>query len=142
MALVGRAVEVEHGVVDRNLVVGRHPLEPRPDHLVDVLHRLEDTLAPEALLIAVTQLDRLVLPGRRAAGHGGPARGAARQSDVGLDRRVAPAVEDFARVDRNDRAHGGPTLADGGSPVNARCRNATIAARTRSRSASRSPAVS
>jgi len=66
---------------------------------LNVLHRLEDAFAAEALLVAVTQLDRLVLSGRRAAGHGGPAGGAARQGDVGLDGRVAAAVEDLARVD-------------------------------------------
>src|SRR6266704_1776193 len=57
VTLVGGAVEVEHRVVQRDLLLGRHALEPRADHLVYVLHRLEYALAAEPLLIAVAQLE-------------------------------------------------------------------------------------
>ena len=106
VALVRGAVEIEHRVVDRDLVFPGHALEPRADRLVDMLHGLEDALAREALLVPVAQLHGLVLPGGRPTRDGRPAGRAARQGDVGLDRRVAPAVEDFARVNGNDRAHG------------------------------------
>src|SRR5713101_8415123 len=108
MTLVGGAVEVEHRVVHRYLLLGRHTLEPRTDHLVHVLHRLEHALAAEPLLIAVAQLDRFVLAGGGAARHGRPSGRAAREGDVRLDDRVAPAVENLARAYRDDRAHDGP----------------------------------
>src|SRR2546429_219384 len=76
--------------------------------LVAVPPRPEHALPAEALLIAVAQLDRLVLTRGGAARHRRPAGRAARQGDVRLDGRVAPAVQDLARVHRNDRAHDGP----------------------------------
>src|SRR5205814_9639458 len=100
--------ELAPRVIDPDLILGRHALEEGRDDLVDVLHRLEHALPAEALLIAVAQLDRLVLPRRSPARHGGPAGRAARQRDVRLDGRVAPAVEDLARVHRYDRAHDSP----------------------------------
>src|SRR2546430_16391332 len=91
-------------VVHRDLLLGRHALEPRADHLVHVLHRLEHALAAEPLVIAVAQLDRFVLPGGGATRHGGPSGRAARKGNVRLDGRVAPTVEDLARAHRDDRA--------------------------------------
>ena len=105
---------------DRDLILRRHPLEPRADHLVYVFHGLEHALAAEALLVAVAQLDRFVLAGGRPTRHRRAPRRAARQRDVRFDRRVAPAVENLARVYRYDRAHVSPTLAGDGLRVNAR----------------------
>ncbi len=99
MTLVGCAVQIEHRVVDRDLIFGREALEPRADHLVHVLDRLEHAFAAEALGIAVAQLDGFVLAGGRATGHSGRADGATRESDVRFNRGIAATIEDFARVD-------------------------------------------
>src|SRR5256885_9935456 len=49
----------------------------RREHLADVADRGEDALAAIAVLVAVPQLDRLVLAGRGPRGHCGAADGAA-----------------------------------------------------------------
>ena len=107
LALVGRAVGVHHLGVDRDLVGRGHSLQPGPEHLVHVAHGLDDALAHVAARVAVAQLHGLVLAGRRAAGHGRAALGAARQHHLGLDGGIAAAVEDLAGVHFNDRAHDG-----------------------------------
>ena len=106
LALVGGAVGVHHLGVHGDLVGGVEPLEPRAEHLVHVPHRLQHALAAVALRVAVAEFRGLVLAGRGAARHGGPAVRAARQDDLGLDGGVAAAVDDFARVDFDDGGHG------------------------------------
>src|SRR4029077_10036632 len=119
VVFVGRALGVDQALAPGVLLFGRHTLEPWADDLVDVLHRLEDPLATEPLLVAVAELDRFVLPGGSPTRHRSPSRRAARQGDIGFDGGVAPAVEDFARANRNDGAHSRPTLASGAPRVNA-----------------------
>ena len=83
-----------------------------PERLVDVVDRLQDALAAEALLVAVAQLDRLVLAGRRAARHGGaPAPGGG--LDFDFDRGVAARIEDLAGEDGVDFAHGRASSTEG-----------------------------
>ena len=94
--------------VDRDLVGGVDAGQRVGDLAVDGLDRLQHALAEVAALVAVAQLDRLVRAGGGARGHGGAAEGAALQDDVDLDRRVAAAVENFARVDVSDHGHGKP----------------------------------
>src|SRR3546814_763798 len=72
----------------------------------DLLDRLQHALAAIALLVAVAQLDRLVGAGRGAGGHGGAAEGAALQSDVDLDGRIAPGVQDLPGLNIDDCSHG------------------------------------
>src|SRR5262249_11083015 len=96
-------------VVDRDLIFGRQALEPGTDHLIHVLHRLEHALAAEALGITVAQLDGFVLAGRGAARDGGGAVRAARQGDVGFDGGIASRIQNLARVNRDDGAHGWTT---------------------------------
>ena len=72
----------------------------------------EHALAEVARLVAVAQLDRLVRAGRGARRHRGAAEAAVFQQHVDLDRRVAPAIEDFASVDVDDSSHAG--APDGG----------------------------
>src|SRR3989475_7225568 len=55
---------------------------------------------PRSTLFPYTTLFRS-LARRRAARHGGAARGAAGERHVGLDGGVAAAVQDLARVDGN-----------------------------------------
>src|SRR5581483_10443197 len=53
----------------------------------------------------VPKLDRLVHAGRGSRRHGRAAEGAGLETDVDLDRRVAPGVEDLAGVHSGDTAH-------------------------------------
>jgi len=104
-ALVGRAVEVDQGAVDVELVFRVHAGERVEDIAVDRLARLGHALAAVALRIAVALLDRLVLAGGGAGRHRGAAHGAALQRHVHLDRGIAPAVQNFARDDVDDGGH-------------------------------------
>ena len=88
-------------------------------HVVD---GLEHALAAVAVLVAVAQFDRLVLAGRGAAGHGGPADAAVLQEDIDLDGGVAAGVEDLAGLDHLDETHvqslsGGPRWIRGRAMV-------------------------
>ena len=100
-ALVGRAVEFQHGVVDQPLIVGVHALQGRRDDLVDVLHGLQHALAAVAL-VSVAQFQGLVAAGAGPAGHDGAASVAALQQHFGLDGGVATAVQHFTRDDGLD----------------------------------------
>ena len=82
--------------VDRDLFGGVDADQRFGDLAVDGGDRLEHALAHVARLVAVALLDRFVGAGGGARGHGGAAHGAVFEDDVDLDRRVAPAVEDFA----------------------------------------------
>src|SRR5262249_60468379 len=81
------------------------PRQEIPALAIDRAARLQDALAAIALLVAVTQFDRFVRPGRGARRNGGPAGGAAFQLDLDLDRGIAPAVQDFAAADLDDGTH-------------------------------------
>ena len=59
--------------------------------------------AQVAVPVAVAQLDRFVLARRGARRHRRAARRVAFQGDFGFKRRIAAAVQDFARLDRNNR---------------------------------------
>jgi len=110
--LVVRAVELEHGPVDADLVAGVEPLELGKDLFVDVLHGLERALAQVALLGslgsllggqgAIAQFERLVLAGAGSRGNGRAAHDAGGEDDVDLHGGVAPGVDDFARFDVDD----------------------------------------
>ena len=108
-ALVRGAVELDHRPVERALLGGAGAGQRRGDLAVDVGDRAGDALAGPALA-AVAQLDRLELAGRGARGDRGEAAGAGLQRDLDLDGRVAARVEDLARVDGGDGAHGGASL--------------------------------
>ena len=100
--LVLGAVELDHRRVERGLVERVEAGDRVGDLAVDRVDRPGDALAEIAALVAVAQLDRLARAGRGAGRHGGPAEGAAVQDDVGLDGRVAAAVQDLAAADRDD----------------------------------------
>ena len=102
LALVGRAVDRQHRGVEPRLVERVAPDDHRPQHLGDVVARLADALAQVALLVAVAQLQRLVLAGRRARRHGGGADRAGLQLDVDLDGRIAARIQDLAGQDALD----------------------------------------
>src|SRR5262249_32985847 len=96
--LVRRAVEIDHGVIDVELIGSGHLQQMRSNDVIDILDGLEDALAEIAFLVAVAQLAGLVGAGAGARGDGGPANGPVGQGDFDFERRVAAAVEDFAGV--------------------------------------------
>ena len=100
--LVLGAVELDHRGVERGLVERVEAGDRVGDLAVDGVDRAGHALAEIAALVAVAQLDGLARAGRGARGHGRPAEGAALQDDVGLDGRVAAAVQDLAAADRDD----------------------------------------
>ena len=108
-ALVRGAVELDHRLVERLLLGGAGAGQRRGDLAVDVGDRPRDALAGPGVA-AVAQLDRLELAGRGAGGHRGEPAGAGLEHDLDLDRRVAARVEDLARVDGGDGAHGRASL--------------------------------
>ena len=105
MTLVRGLVEVEHLLVDGDLVLRRHALEPRPDHLVDVAHRFQHALAHVPLGVIVPQLDRLAFTSRGAARHRRSTRCSTGEDDFSLDGGIATAVEHFPGVHFNDGGH-------------------------------------
>ena len=104
-ALVGRAVERDHRLVDLGLRLGVHAAERVEDLAVDRIDRLAHALAAVARLVAVAQFDRLMRAGGGAGGHRGAAVGAVLQHHVDLDGRIAAAVEDFAADNVGDGGH-------------------------------------
>ena len=117
-ALVRGAVELDHRLVEGALLGGAGAGQRRGDLAVDVGDGAGDALAGPGVA-AVAQLDRLELAGRGAGGHRGEAAGARLERDLDLDGRVAARVEDLARVDGGDGAHGRASLfdPDGATPA-------------------------
>ena len=105
-ALVRRAVELDHRLVDVDLVLGFHAADRLEDLAVDGLDRLLDALA-EIARAAVAQFDRLMRAGRGAGRNRGAAHRAVLEHDVDLDGRVAAAVQNFAADDVDDGGHDG-----------------------------------
>ena len=64
------------------------------------------TLATIAAFVAVALFHRFIGPGRSARGHGCAAHRSVFEVHVHFDRRVAPAVEDFAGMDIGNGEHG------------------------------------
>ena len=106
LALGGRAVQLDHGLVHGQLVVGLHADDGGGDLLVHVAHGLLHALAAEAGLVAVAQLEGLVLAGRGAGGDGRPADGAAGELAVHLEGGVAAGVQDLSGLQGRDGQHG------------------------------------
>ncbi len=94
-------------MVDLALVLGIDPGQPLANRVIDRSDRAGHALAKIAPLVAVAQLHRLVRSGRCARWHRRAAEAAIFEQDIDLDRGVAPAVENFAGVDVDDRGHGG-----------------------------------
>ena len=104
-AFVGRAVELDHGLVDLGLRLRIHAADGVEDFAVDRVHRLAHALAQIARLVAVAQFDRLMRAGGRARGHrGAPAR-AVFQNDIHFDGRIAATVQNFAADNVNNGGH-------------------------------------
>ena len=104
-ALVGSAVQLDHGLVDGHLVQGVHADQALSQLGVHVGHGLLHALAQVAVLVAVAQLAGLVHAGGSAGGHGGAAHGAVLQDNLHLDGGVAAGVDNFTAKDINNFKH-------------------------------------
>ena len=102
--LVRRAVELDHGAVDVDLVLGLHAADRLEELAVDGLDRALDALA-EIARTAVAKLDRLMRAGGGAGRNRGAAHRAVLQHDVDFDGRVAAAVQNLAADDVDDGGH-------------------------------------
>ena len=105
-ALVRRAVELDHDLVDLDLLLGVHAAERVEDLAVDGVDRLLHALAEIARLVAVAQFDRLMGAGGGARRHRRAAHRAVFQHHIDLDRGIAAAIENFAADDVDDGGHG------------------------------------
>ena len=101
VGLVGRAVEVEHRLVDQPLVARVEADDLRLDL---VLHGADGLLGALAAVArtAVTQLDGLEGAGGGARGDGRTADGVVVEEHLDLDRGIAPGVQDLAGDDGVD----------------------------------------
>ena len=106
-ALVGRAVELDHGLVDLDLLLGVHAAERVENLAIDGLDRLPHALAEIARLVAVAQLNRLMRAGGGARRHRRAAHRAVFQHHIDLDGGIAAAVKNFAADDVDDGGHEG-----------------------------------
>ena len=104
-ALVGGAVQLDHGLVDGDLVQNVHADQALSDLGVHVLHSVLNALAHVTALVAVTQLAGLIDTGGSAGGNGGTAHGAVLQVHLDLNGGVAAAVQDLTAQDVNDLDH-------------------------------------
>ncbi len=103
--LVLGAVEFDQRAVEEGLLVRLETHHRLGDLGVDVLDRLQHTLAEVASPVAVTQLNRLARSGRGARRHRGAAHDAGLEQHVAFDGRVAARIEDLAADQVNDGTH-------------------------------------
>lgn len=80
------------------------------DDVVDVAHGLEHALPAVHGLVPVAELERLVDPRGRPAGHRGAVKAAVAGDEIDLDGGVPAAVHDLPRADRTHRLHTGRRL--------------------------------
>ena len=93
-----RAVEGDHGLVDADLIGNVHADDGRGDHLIDVLHGVQHALAQVAALVAVAELEGLVLTRRCAARNGCTTECTGYGTNFDLNGRIASRVEDLPCV--------------------------------------------
>ena len=105
-ALVGRAVEIDHDLVDLDLLFDRHVGQRLEDLAVDGGDRLLHALAEIARLVAVAQFDCLMRAGGGARRHRRAAHRAVFQHHIDLNGGIAAAIENFAADDVDDGGHG------------------------------------
>src|SRR3954463_4427555 len=104
-ALVRRAVEVDHDLVELGLLLDIEAAQRLEDLAVDGADCLGDALAEIAGLVAVAQFHRLMGAGGGARRHGSTAERTIFQHDVDLDGGIATAIENFAADDVDDGGH-------------------------------------
>ena len=104
--LVRRAVQLQHPLVDRDLVHRIQAHELVGNLVVDIGDGGLHALAKKVRFVAVAELPRLVGAGAGTAGHGGGADRVVVQRDIDLDGGIAATIQNLPGVDINDHAHG------------------------------------
>ena len=104
-ALVVRAVQLQHNVVDGALIVGLEADERVGDLIIHMANGIQRALAQITLLVAVAQLNGLERARGRAGGNGRTTEGTILQHNFHLDRGVAARVQDFTPEHIDDDAH-------------------------------------
>ena len=116
LAFVLGSVQFDHGAVDVDLLEGVEALDLCCDDVVDILDGFLDALAHIAAFVAVAEFDGFVFAGGCSGGNRGAAEGSVLKNDVYFNSRVAAGIEDLARFDVFDNAHGiAPYISIGAS---------------------------
>ena len=103
--LVGSAVQIHQGSVQKGLLGGIQTQHGLGDFGVDELDRAQHALAAVTAFVPVAQLNRLTAAGGCARRHGRAAHGAGLQQHITFDRGVTPAVQNLASYDVNNGTH-------------------------------------
>ena len=97
-ALGGGTVEQQHGFVDADLIGHLHADDLRGNHIIDVGYSLLYALPHVPRLVAVAQLQRLVLARGSSARYGCPTERSAGRSYLDLYRGISAGVDDLPRM--------------------------------------------
>ena len=101
-----RSIQLNHHLVDADLVRCIEADDLFGENVVDVLDCLQDSFAKIAGLVAVTQLDGLILPRGCTARHGGTSDRAILQRHIDFNSWIAARIKDFPRPHiGNRRSH-------------------------------------
>ena len=105
VALRGGAVQRDHRFVDADLVGYGHTENLLRNHLVDILHGFQYSLAAVTALIAVTQFERLVFARRCSRRHGRTAESAAGGGYFDFDGRIPAGIQDLSGMNTYNLTH-------------------------------------
>ncbi len=92
-------------MIEEALVHGVKAFELGGEDGLDILDGLEDALAEVVALVAVAELDGLMLAGGGAGGDSGAAQCAGFQNYISFHGRIAARIENLAGADGNDLSH-------------------------------------
>src|SRR6185437_4586497 len=106
LALGIGAVHLDQASVEPRLIARIASQESLLEHAVGVLDGLLNAFAAEARLVAIAQLHGLARSCRSARGDGGTPQRARIEQHIGFDRGVTAGIDDLARADVGDSAHG------------------------------------
>ena len=105
LALVRRAVQGNHGLVEQPLIGRVHAFQFGCNDGFHIGHGLQRALAQIVGFVAVAQFHGLMLAGGSARGHDRAAQCAAFQNYVRFHGRIAARVQNFAGMDGNYLSH-------------------------------------
>ncbi len=96
-AFVRRSIQLNHGLVDRNLVQCIHAYQFRADFAVDIVDGLANAFAHVSGLFAIPQFDGFVSSSGCAGWDCGPAQRTVFQNHIYFNGGIATGIENFAR---------------------------------------------
>ena len=103
--LVGRAVERDHRLVDRHLILGVEPGQSIENVAIDGFDRLQHALAAERVLSPSRSSTASCVPVDAPEGTAARPKDAIFQGHVDFDRGIAAAIQNFAASNIDDRGH-------------------------------------